>query len=252
MQGYRVGATVKDCHGAMFVINSISETGSVKMTTIDANGNKAAEIEVAYKDFAAYQLTNKTIETLAEWEKISYAKSATFAESSAKSLITIAFEAANENVSRIRVQTKPAKAIFSESAVAAGKLALIPLTPKIVVTKTVVPGGLEINSPFDIGDKKIYLQAYTNEKEVVPYWFARIVDDEKEATMVEKTRIVEIKRGVSKKEAETVSVAIPVMINKKAIKAGEELTVYRAPIEKTQKMFVPKELGAAPKAPKIK
>ena len=42
------------------------------------------------------------------------------------------------------------------------------------------------------------------------------------------------------------------MVNKKAIKAGEELTIYRAPIKKTQKRFVPKELGAALKAPKIK
>ena len=236
----------------MYMIKSISDDGAVKLARIEATGEVGSQIAVDYKSFAsAYQLTNTTIKIINEWVKHSYAESMAYNEAAAKSMITIAFDAASEKNPAIRIQLKPRTAVFAEVSVAANKIALTPFTPKIIITQKTIPNSIEIKSPIDIGDKRIFLQSYTNEESVVPYWFIRITNEESEATLVEKSKIVEIKAGLTKKDGGSIQVTLPTLVNRKAIKAGDELTLYRAPAPKVAKRYVPQALGAALKAPKI-
>lgn len=100
-----------------------------------------------------------------------------------------------------------------------------------------------IASPIDFGGRKIYAQSLLKADSAAYLWYVRIVDHDDSASMAENTRSIALPTVPKRKSVE---------VNRAAIKAGQELTVYRPPIApKATHRSLLNTLGQALKTPKL-
>ena len=226
----------------------------MEIAKIDNRGNMAKKSKVAYDDFVkGYSSTNAKIEIIDNWEaKCISTACESYTEGLAKSYIRLAVRALAADVGepKVRVQLKPYKGVFVESAFAKDKLILIPETSKVIVAKEAPTNGLKIESPIDLADKSIFLTPTFNVKEtVVPSWLVRAVNNEKDANIGISKKSVSITIVVGAKKTERkVDIKVPVLVNTVALKAQDELFIYRAPAAKKRSLLA---VASTLKAPKL-
>ena len=117
----------------------------------------------------------------------------------------------------------------------------------------VVPvGGLGVETPIGLGGKQVVLTPIVNQEAIVPAWMIRIADDPEVANMHLATRMVTIATIARRKSSDPIDLSMPVLVNRSAVKVGDELPLYREPSPKTTaKRHVPAELSSAIKLPKL-
>ena len=109
---------------------------------------------------------------------------------------------------------------------------------------------MKIDPPIDIGDKTMWIMPTFSVKDaVVPAWALSVVDDEQNATMSVTTKSVSVSLVVgTKKSSEKFDVAVPVFVNRQALKAQDELTIFRPAASKKRGAV---GIASSLKAPKL-
>lgn len=252
--GFVDGSMVKDADSQVFKLLSIDDEGQVTLQAIDAQGQPGAAIVVEYSKFgSAYQKTSHTVEVLADWTERRWSTSLSAKEQVAKSMVALAVARLSEEpLPKLRIQAKPMRSVFAEAAVGVGKLVLVPETTKIGTSVVVPAGGLSVASPIDLGGKHIVLMPPSLQEAIVPAWMLRTVDDPEAANMHIGSRTVSVATLFRRKSSEPIDIVMPALVNRMAVKVGDELTLFREPpAKKAAKRQVPAELFAAVKRPKL-
>ena len=252
--GFVDGSLVKDALSQVFKILSIDDAGQVTLQRIDAQGQPGESLVVEFAKFGSdYQKTSHTFGVVADWMERRWSTSLPAKEQAAKSMVALALARLSEEPpAKLRIQLKPTRAVFSVATVAIGKLVLVPETTKIITAMVVPLGGLGVATPIDLGGKQVVLMPLVNQETIVPAWMIRIVDDPEVATMHLVHRAVSIATLLRRKSSEPIDLSMPVLVNRCAMKVGDELTLYREPLlKKAAKRQVPSELASALKLPKF-
>ena len=200
---------------------------------------------MCYADFLdGYTLSQKAIEMLDNWADVVPSSTAPYKESLVKSYLAVALASLPRALGtpKLRVQLKPHKAVFCESNYAIGKLALVPESSRIMaVPETSDPPGSGLlckTDDFDLG-KSFYVMPQFASNFASVAWAIRAVDEATEANMRVQYKVSSVcvaqkpKSSSSKHNPDSsVTVELPVLVNHKAIKIGDELLVYRESMPK--------------------
>ena len=249
--GFVDGSTVKNAKSEKWKISTIDDNGDVNLAPIDGQGQS---LRIAYSEFIEkYQKASQSVENVANWTDRRLSASMAAKEQAAKAMVVVALERLSEEAPpKLRIQWKPMRGVFSEAAVGIGKLVLVPETTKIAITTVPTGGGLPATTPIDLGGKQVVLQPIVHLETVVPAWIMRVVDDPDVATMHIVDRTVAVSMTCRRKSNDPIEVVVPVFVNRLAVKVGEELTFFRAPVAKSGgKRQVSSLLSAALKKPKF-
>lgn len=127
----------------------------------------------------------------------------------------------------VEVQETPKKGVFATNAIAKDDLSLLGWTPYIFVAsqgKSPPSGCIALGSvtlPKEVGGftAKVALACapYNSPNMIVPFWIVQSTEDTAKANMCLRTEKIEMIKG---------SLQVPMMQNKRALKAGEELLIY--------------------------
>ena len=170
-----------------------------------------------------------------------------------RALLALHLKHADEE-SDLRLMQKPTRGVFAGRNHSAGKLKLVPASGMVQLADPGQPapsGAVSLGECVTHPSKGTQMVGYilrhcqvpdANNPEkgfITPYWWLRSVADEQEANLevqvhsVSITHAVEINPKPAAKTAKTSSSSssfvceVPVLVNKRAMEAGEELLVYK-------------------------
>ena len=229
--GFKVGTHVVSHEHVEGVIASISDDGQVNIK------RDKDSVQVAYADFVEQWKMNKSpTEVLENWQAQALTANPSYQESIAKAhlLSALGLLSVQAGLPQVKVQIKPSRGVFLQSALTKGKSAklnLVPETQRIVMVKKGVEGPVggvkcSVSSAVDVD---AYLMPLVSSTSIVPFWHCRQSENPADATMalIHKKVILVGVCGDTRVETE---VTVPVLQNGVALKAGAELVVYRPPV----------------------
>ena len=128
---------------------------------------------------------------------------------------------ASSKLPAVELQTKPRQGLFAKQAYRKADFELV-VWGKIMLTDTPVPRQIfEVKGLSPIGTT-LYIKPMSKADEVNPFTSVHWVDEEEEATARIVYRLV---TGIFPKSARALS--LPVLVNKKSLKVGEEITLLK-------------------------
>ena len=237
--GFVEGSAVKLEKGSEIgIVRAISMDGTVVVCRSSSVGIEEGK-EFSYDKFlATYTKTKSEIENVVDWHDNSPMNTETHMETLSKCRIQLAMGilATKHSFPDLRIQMKPHKAVFVEANVGIGKLVLVPETTRITVGKSNVDdpvGGWQFratvaDTPFSV----FFLQCTFSKTFAVPVWLLKTTEVENEANMELCTKSVAKVTSIWGLSNES-GIDISVLVNKVALKKGNELIVYReaAPVK---------------------
>ena len=194
---------------------------------------------MSFDDFLAnYTKTRSEIENVVDWHDHSPMNTETHMETLSKCRIQLAMGilATKHSFPDLRIQVKPHKSVFVEVNVGIGKLVLVPETTRITVGKSNVDdpvGGWQFRATVaDTPDSVFFMQPTFTKTFAVPFWCIKTTEVENEANMELCTKSVAKVTSIWGVSSES-GIDISVLVNKVALKKGNELIVYReaAPVK---------------------
>ena len=235
--GFSDGCTVKNNDVLFRVLKMCDDTG-VTVQDITTNSKATKPHVIKFADFASnFTLTVHSIETLDAWQDKVPAKSGQYADLLARGYIQVAMAMVGSasGSPNIKIQTKPARAVFAQQATVSGKLVCVPETMKVLVaedaSKPLPTGALACTVPANVCGNRVYLLPTFSDKFAVPAWAIRSTENEDDANMEIQTKTVKITSAINK-ALTAVSIGVPVLVNKRRLAADDELLIFRPPIAK--------------------
>ena len=179
-------------------------------------------------------------EDMASWPDHVPCKTSTYSDAMAKAYVQVALAqvGAMHDQPDVRIQAKPAKAVFVNHAFAVGKLVLVPETVRITIAendgKPLPIGALLCTVPEDICDKRVCLVPMFSDTFVVPAWAVRPTGEQAKVNMEVNIKVVNVSCNTINRSASSVAIGVPVLINSKKINAKDEVLLYRPAAAKAQ------------------
>ena len=175
-------------------------------------------------------------EVLENWQAQALITNPSYKESIAKAHLLSALGILSEQAGLppVKIQVKPSRGVFLQSALTkakGAKLNLVPDTQRIVMVKKGAEapmGGVKcsVSSAVDV---EVYLMPLVSSTSIVPFWHCRQSENPADATMVYTNKKVMF-QGVCGETTVETEVIVPVLQNTTALKAGAELVVHRPPV----------------------
>ena len=220
--GFDVGTVVKSTCDlkagtyGLFKITKINEDGGVQMKSMQSD----EVVSVTFDQFhCAYKKTNESYDQFSDWQERIPSKQSAYADAVDRAFVLTAVSvlAASNDPADLMVMRSPEKAVFTQAAVATGKLQLVPETLKISFENKV--GSFK----GTVGGRDFYLQPSFSADFAAVAWLVKGKSDDESVNMAVVLKKVFVTVGQDKK----VTVMVPVLQNTCKLKQGDELIMKK-------------------------
>ena len=220
-EGFDVGATVKR-DDDLYKVAAVHDDGNVDVSDLRTGNVEHVPHDVFMSDF---KKTAETFEEFTDWRQHTPDKQDTYTDAVSRAHVLAAMSsvARDAEAPEVRIIHKPAKAVIVTQAYGAKKLRLFPESFKITFDNRTA-GAFK----GSINKRDVYfVPAPCNESFAVPAWSVQTTEIEDDANVHLVDRKVALRIGNT-----VVDVHVPVIENRRGLKKGDELLLFRAPIEK--------------------
>lgn len=229
-------------------------------TTVDG-----APTVVSFDDFVERYGQAKKIEIFKGWPENRPSENQHYRDAGTRGLLQAGLAMAGRNCpsASLRVQDKPVRGVFVESAYQARKLVLVPETTRLLkvdADRDPPTQGFECRigaeDAAESSEAKWFLLPQLSDAFAVPAWAVRTSEDPKQATVEVGYKRVKVTMAVGTSQ-ETTTVDVPVLVNPKGLKAGQELVLHAQAASKPTRKTAKREVvlgdakGTAGKAQKM-
>lgn len=227
----------------------VQEDGAVVLTQTLPDGTPVdgAPTVVKFENFVERYGQAKKVELFKGWPEKRPSENPHYRDAATKGLLQMSLAIAGRNnpSANLRVQEKPVRGVFVQSAYPARKLVLVPETMRILKVadgKEPPSQGYECRVVAEEGAEssgdKWFLQPQLSETFAVPAWAVRTSDDPKQATVEVGTKRIKLS-ATAGTTVEDTTVDLPILVNPKGLKVGQELVLHaqatKQPTRKTAK-----------------
>ena len=155
---------------------------------------------------------------------------AAYCEQLGKSYIAIAISKLSEQLKspKLRIQTKPFRAVFAEAAFGVGKFVLVPETMKIQTVEQQPQTNLVCTITPEVSPKTFVLVPHFGDTFASPAWAIRASEQEDQRNMEVQFKSVNVNVGSGKQQGSIV-VQLPIFVNTRPLSQGDEALVFRPP-----------------------
>ena len=155
---------------------------------------------------------------------------AAYCEQLGKSYIAIAIAKLSEQLKspKLRIQTKPFRAVFAEAAFRVGKFVLVPGTMKISAVEQQAQRDLVCTITPHVSPKTFVLLPHFGDTFASPAWAIRASEQEDKHNMAVQFKNVNVNVASGKQQVSIV-VQVPIVVNTRALSQGDEALLFRPP-----------------------
>lgn len=244
-KGFVVGTIVETSNGTQSTISCIDADGTVHL-------DKGSRVKFV-KFLTEYNIAKTVVENIEEWEAQVPELNASWVDATIKAKIQCAldYEGVAVGTPQLTIQVKPVKSVFTKQSFPVGKLVLLPQSQRFVSLSkgtSAPPGALKVEFSGVEFDKDFYILPTFSKSFIVPAWAIKTVDNEDDANMAIVQRAVNVAIKISK--AKALSISIPSIVNTKALKPGDELTLFKPAVAKAKRPPVVLDVGQTTKKAK--
>ena len=230
----------------------VYEDGAVVLTQTLPDGTPVdgKPTVVEFDNFVERYGQAKKVELFKGWPEKRPSENPHYCDAATKGLLQLSLAIAGRSCpsASLRVQDKPARGVFVESAYPARKLVLVPETmriQKVDADRDAPPQGHECRIVAEDGAEssgaRWFLLPQLSDTFAAPAWAVRTSGDPKQAIVEVGNKKIKLTMAVGTSQ-EITTVELPVLVNPKGLKVGQELVLHAQSANKPTRKTAKREM----------